>query len=316
MPEVSAFKQLVTSMFTNGGDFSKLPSGQRSQAIKCYVKESFPYFLVSDNYHYLPVYFTKKAVDDFKGKSANVNITDLKSRVITITDWSLEMVSVNSQDVFTSYGGLEVRLVAKAFKAEKGSDKVVLSRHPTNLYRDAEVKTIVQAFSHRAVVAGAGGAKAGLPDISSLKSSGNVSQGVVSSAAQFKFKAGNTAVVTMEALFKQEKGASAFSKLSVGGSSGRVKATGGAKANRSKSAKKGSTKKGGAVNALMRSSSANNKKSVTLGARGPNVQSPGNAGADGSANISSMKDFKKMVNLIKSQKNRSNTPGGKKSQKK
>jgi hypothetical protein len=120
----------------------------------------------------------------------------------------------------------------------------------------------------------------------------------------------------MEALFKQEKGANAFSKLSVGGSSGRVKATGGAKLGKSKSAKKVSTKKGGAVNALMRSSSANNKKSVTLGARGPNVQSPGNAGADGSANISSMRDFKKMVNLIKNQKNRSNTPGGKKSQKK
>ena len=87
-------------------------------------------------------------------------------------------------------------------------------------------------------------------------------------------------------------------------------------AEKTQTLKKVSTKKGGVVNALMRSGSANNKKSVTLGARGPNVQSPGNAGADGSANISSMKDFKKMVSLIKNQKNRSNTPGGKKSQKK
>jgi hypothetical protein len=120
------------------------------------------------------VYFTKKAIDDFKGKSTNVNITDLKTRVITITDWSLEMVSVNSQEVFTSYDGLEVRLVAKAFKLEKGSDKVILSRHPTNLYRDAEVKTIVQNFSHKAVVAGAAASKTGLPDISSFKNSGSV----------------------------------------------------------------------------------------------------------------------------------------------
>ena len=96
MPETSAFKQLVTSMFQYGGDFSKFSSAQRSQAIKCYVKESFPYFLVSDNYHYVAVYFTKKAIDDFKAKNSNVNITDLKTRVITITDWSLEMNQVNS----------------------------------------------------------------------------------------------------------------------------------------------------------------------------------------------------------------------------
>lgn len=314
MPEVSAFKQLVTSMFANGGDFSKFSSAQRSQAIKCYVKESFPYFLVSDNYHYVAVYFTKKAIDDFKSKNSNVNITDLKTRVITITDWSLEMVHVNSQDVFTSYGGLEVRLVAKAFKLEKGSDKVILTRHPSNLYRDAEVKTTIQAFTHRAITGAASAAKSSLPDISGMKHNGAVSQGVVASSAKYNFKEGHTAVASMEALFKQEKGANALSKLG-SSSSGKVKAIGGAK-QRSKSAKKASTKKGGAVNALMRSGSANNKKSVTLGARGPNVQSPGNAGADGSANISSMRDFKKMVSLIKNQKNRSNTPGGKKSQKK
>jgi len=175
MPEVSAFKQLVTSMFANGGDFSKFSSAQRSQAIKCYVKESFPYFLVSDNYHYVAVYFTKKAIDDFKSKNSNVNITDLKTRVITITDWSLEMVHVNSQDVFTSYGGLEVRLVAKSFKLEKGSDKVILTRHPSNLYRDAEVKTTIQAFTHRAITASASAAKSSLPDISGMKHNGAVS---------------------------------------------------------------------------------------------------------------------------------------------
>jgi len=79
MPETSAFKQLVTSMFENGGDFSKFSSSQRSQAIKCFVKESYPHFLVSDGYHYVPVYFTKKAVDDFKARNSKVNIVDLKT---------------------------------------------------------------------------------------------------------------------------------------------------------------------------------------------------------------------------------------------
>lgn len=314
MPETSAFKQLVTSMFQNGGDFSKFSSAQRSQAIKCYVKESFPYFLVSDNYHYVAVYFTKKAIDDFKAKNSNVNITDLKTRVITITDWSLEMNKVNSQDVFTSYGGLEVRLVAKSFKLEKGSDKVILTRHPSNLYRDAEVKTTIQNYTHGQTVSAASGAKAAMPDISSFKNSGSVAQGVVSASTTYNFKEGKTAFVSLESVFKQEKGANALSKLSQGGSSGRVKVSGG-QTKKSKSAKKGGSKKAAAVGALMRSSSANNKKSVTLGAKGPNVQSPGNAGADGSANISSMRDFKKMVSMIKNQKNRGNTPGGKRSKK-
>lgn len=302
-------------MFANGGDFSKFSASQRSQSIKCYVKESFPYFLVSDNYHYVAVYFTKKAIDDFKAKNSNVNITDLKTRVITITDWSLEMNKVNSQDVFTSYGGLEVRLVAKSFKLEKGADKVILTRHPSNLYRDAEVKTCIQNFSHGQVVAAANGAKAAMPDISAMKNNGNVSQGVVGAATSYNFKEGKTAFVSLESVFKQEKGANALSKLSSGGgSNGRVKVSGG-KGAKSKSAKKSGSKKVGATGALMRSSSANNKKSAVLGARGPNVQSPGNAGADGSANISSMKDFKKMVNMIKNQKNRGNTPGGKRSKK-
>jgi hypothetical protein len=60
-------------------------------------------------------------------------------------------------------------------------------------------------------------------------------------------------------------------------------------------------------------SGANAKRSAVLGARAPNAQSPGDFGADGSANIKSMSDFKKMVNLIKKSKDskrpRSNTPG-------
>ena len=86
------------------------------KTIKCYVKESFPHFLVTDGFFYVACYFTKKAVDEFHSKFSNLNITDLRSRVVVISDWTLEMNKVNSTNVFTSYGGMEVKLIVKSFK--------------------------------------------------------------------------------------------------------------------------------------------------------------------------------------------------------
>ena len=83
---VSAIKQLYTEMIQAGGDFSKVPKSFHKQ-LKCFVKEAFPHFLVSDAFFYVPCYFTKKAVEQFKSKYSNLNITDLKSEVIIIQDW-------------------------------------------------------------------------------------------------------------------------------------------------------------------------------------------------------------------------------------
>jgi len=71
-----------------------------------------------------------------------VNITDLKSKVIEIADWSLEMRTVDSSTVFTSYAGIEIALVVNSFKLVQGGQKVLLSRYPVNLYRDDEMKTL------------------------------------------------------------------------------------------------------------------------------------------------------------------------------
>lgn len=117
--------------------------------IKCFVKESFPYFLVTDNFFFVACYFTKKAVDDFKAKYSNINITDLKSKVIVITDWTLEINRVNSADIFTSYSGIEVKLIVKQFKPSlQDKDRVTLTRYPVNLYRDDEMKTLIQNYTH------------------------------------------------------------------------------------------------------------------------------------------------------------------------
>lgn len=71
---------------------------------------------MTDGFFFVPCYFTRKAIDDFKAKFTNINITDLKKQVIVITSWDLEINKVNSADVFTSYGGIEVKLIVKGFK--------------------------------------------------------------------------------------------------------------------------------------------------------------------------------------------------------
>ena len=163
----SAFKQLYSSMINSGGNVAAdfHDASGKVKKIKCFVKESFPHFLVTDNHFYVPCYFTKKAVDDFKSKHSGVNISDLKSKVIEIGDWSLEMAKVDSSTCFTSYAGIEIRLIVGNFKLVQGSkDKVLLTRYPVNIYRDDEMKTLFQAYHHK-TLAGKVSGKDSLPDV-------------------------------------------------------------------------------------------------------------------------------------------------------
>ena len=180
----SAFKTLYSDMIKKGG----LGSLQ-NKSIKCYVKESFPYFLVTDGYFYVPCYFTKKAVDDFHSKFNSLNITDLRAKVITIQDWTLDMIRVNSANVFTSYGGIEIRMVVKSFKVvAQEVDHSTLTRHPVNLFRDDEMKTLIQNYTHECIMkAVESGVKSSIPDISSFTAKSSVNQGVVSFAAGDNF---------------------------------------------------------------------------------------------------------------------------------
>jgi hypothetical protein len=145
----SAFKQLYTEMFNQGGDFSKVGANLK-KPIKCYVKESFPHFLVTDGYFFIPCYFTPEATKEFKQKFSNVHIVDLEGKVIFLKNWSLEMARVNSAEIFTSYANLEVKLIVHSFKPNL-QEKLNPTRYPTNLYRDDEMKTIIQHFRHQAL---------------------------------------------------------------------------------------------------------------------------------------------------------------------
>lgn len=229
--KTSSFKYIYSLVFQNGGDQSKIDKKLLKTPIKCYVKESHPHFLVTDDYFYVPCYFTKKAVENFK-RSNKVNITDLRSKVITIKDWSLELAKVKSEDVFTSYGGVELKLVVNDFDASTGGDSISLNRHPINLYRDNEMKTLINKFIWNAQTSTvASGIKSeSLPDISKFSGKGNVSNGVVNFAKGESFNVGfkdaKTAVMNSNDLLKADKGSGAV-KAGATDKNARPKVTGG-----------------------------------------------------------------------------------------
>jgi len=298
----SAFKQLYSDMIRNGGDFSKVANTKRS--IKCYVKESFPHFLVTDNFVYVAAYFTRKAVDEFKSKHSNANITDLKSRVITIKDWSLEMTRVNSQDVFTSYGGIEIKLIVRSFVLDKG-ESPSLTRHPVNIFRDDSIKTLVQNYHHGAVASASSGAKAPMPDVGSK--AGN-NGGVVSFASgstfnSWGFKDGKSAVVDIGAIFKQEKGTAYVAKSA--SSHGKARVVGGAKKGKGVSKKPKASGIGKTVSKLMKSSTPGKKtmakKSTAKLGKSGTMKTPSSV-KPATAQISSQEDYNKMVSFLKKQK--------------
>lgn len=139
---MSAFKTLFTDMVNNGGDYSRLSKDMTKQQIKVFVKETSPYFLISDSYFYVPAYFTKAALDEFAKKYHNIKHSDLNEKVILISNWTLEMKKVDSSAVFTSYHGIEVRLIVHSFKPQM-SEAVHPQRWPSNLYRDDEFKQCI-----------------------------------------------------------------------------------------------------------------------------------------------------------------------------
>jgi len=298
----SAFKQLYSSMISSGGNVASdfCDASGKVKKIKCFVKESFPYFLVTDNHFYVPCYFTKKAVDDFKSKHSGVNITDLKSKVIEICDWSLEMAKVDSSTCFTSYAGIEIRLIVSNFKLVVGTkDKVLLTRYPVNIYRDDEMKTLFQAYHHK-TLAGKVTGKDSLPDVT--KKGDSIVNFAAGGKFAYNFKAGTTQAVDMVSIFKSEKGAGALKKLQDSSSAG-----GGAKVTSSvkKAAKPASkAKKSGVADASKMIMKKDPKKSVAkIGGKSvPKMATPGESGSARNTPGITKSNFAKMKKFLQKNK--------------
>jgi hypothetical protein len=78
----SAFKTLLVKFLEAGGDITKVPNKYRS-AIKCFVKESQPNFLITDGIFFIAGHFTKEALDKFKTNSAH-KLENLRGFLIDI----------------------------------------------------------------------------------------------------------------------------------------------------------------------------------------------------------------------------------------
>lgn len=211
---MSAFKRLYTQMIAAGGDESKIPADMRKKDLQVFVKETRPYFLVSDSYFYVPAYFTPAAASEFKSKFSNTDWNDLETKVIVITKWSLELRKVDSASVFTSYAGLECRLIVHSFKPLL-KEKLHPIRYPTNLYRDDEFKTTIQAFRHSQLRATADARATSMAPIGGGK--GQASQGIVAGGAgEWSFKQGNTKVIPQAGKAAKASGSSAGAKVKGG----------------------------------------------------------------------------------------------------
>lgn len=160
--------------------------------LKVFVKEAVPYFLVSDGHFFVPAYFTREALAEYDKKFANVKVHDLAEKVILINNWTLELKKVDSNAVFTSYAGLEVRLIVHSFKPQLG-EHIHPVRWPSNLYRDDEFKTTIQAFRHRCVQ----DACAKITQNDTPLSCKDAAANVVTGKDDWNFKEGTTAVQTL-----------------------------------------------------------------------------------------------------------------------
>jgi len=201
-------------------------------------------------------------------------------------------------------------LIVKQFKLNNTKEKLSILRYPVNIYRDSEMKNWVSSFVNagvtNAVTSGVKGES--LPDISKFSGKANVSQGVVRFAAGENFnaygiKASNTQVLDMAAVYKSEKGA--LPSKGSPSKSQKPKVKGGSKAIKKRSSP---MKAGGVADKLARFTPGGKKvlakKSVAGPAGGP-MASPGDKMSEGAtAEVKTMKQFKKMVEYLKKNKNK------------
>lgn len=149
------------------------------------------------------------------------------------------MKRVNSSEVFTSYADLEIRLIVQGFKPML-NEQLNPTRYPVNLYRDDEMKTIIQQYRHQCHQRAAKGHSASLVDISKLqdrKGKLDASGVVAGKDSDYSFKDGNTKVEQLKDIFVMEHGKQALAKLSSREEASAPRVKGGVKSKKKAAAK-------------------------------------------------------------------------------
>lgn len=140
------FKQLFADMLGNNGKFYKLDLNLRLP-FTCYVYTSVPKFFVSDGIHFITTYFTKDCIAQFQKKYPKIKMTDLHGKFINVTSWSLNLISVNSENNPLSYLNMEIQLIIEELKPNFTS-KMTCNSFLLNIYKDNDVKLDFAIYQH------------------------------------------------------------------------------------------------------------------------------------------------------------------------
>ena len=142
----SAFKLLLQNFLAVGADPLKLDKRYK-KAMRCQVREIAPQFLLTDGQYTLNSCISREAFKNFSKDAKNtVKVTELKDYMITIDQWELELAQVTSEESFSSYAGLEMRLIINKFSQHSQTRVSLNNRYPQNLYRDDEACFCISKF--------------------------------------------------------------------------------------------------------------------------------------------------------------------------
>jgi len=83
-------------MLESKGQFALVKEELKKRSIKCFVKEVFPYFIISDGQYFIASYFTENAIKEFRKKN-KTKLWDLKDKIILIDQWSMDIRTVSSE---------------------------------------------------------------------------------------------------------------------------------------------------------------------------------------------------------------------------
>ncbi len=106
------WEYLRVNKFTQGNEWSDVIDNQEFYLT---IQETFPLLVLTDNHYFMGAVLTKDLWERLKskyfGQKDSNKFCDLKNVRLKIKKFQLHIRQVNSKEVFTSFGSLEVRLV-------------------------------------------------------------------------------------------------------------------------------------------------------------------------------------------------------------
>ena len=94
---------------------------------------------MSDEGFFLGAYLTKPAFTAYKKKYSSQKLSESVGNAFLLSDWKLELVKTDSEEVFTSYADKEVRLIISELKPDSDS-KLSPKSFIENMHRDNDIK--------------------------------------------------------------------------------------------------------------------------------------------------------------------------------